>query len=215
MKKLLLFLSLTVWAEAGFAQGKVSLQLDGGSAITMPADPYYIMDGDLGFLGQQVPTTGPLPSGSVLRVGLYAGTSSTSLSLTSSTLLNPAGGTGNAPGIIPVVHIYLPFAGGTLAYFQVRIWDSRYASYEAWTAAFQQFGDYAYAGENNMFTMTPGTSVTYPSIINGGNSTWAAAGNESTTAFNLVAVYIPEPSILALAGLGAALLLAVCRCKRF
>jgi hypothetical protein len=145
--------------------------------------------------------TGPLPSGRILEVGLYAGTASTSLALTGTTLLNPVGGTGYAPGVIPFVRITLPFAGGTLAYFQVRVWDSAYATYEAAATAWLA---YDYIGENNIFTMTPGTCITYPAINNGGGSTWVDVGNE--TPMYLWGL-VPEPTTFALFGLGAAMLL--------
>lgn len=205
MKKALLTLAVVGVAAGAFAQGKVSLQLDGGSAITMSTYSFQVFAADLGLLGQAVPTTGPLPSGAILEAGLYAGTSSTALSLTSTTLLNPAGGTGNAPGVIPIVHIALPFAGGTLAYYQVRVWDSTYASYEACAAAIAAGGAF-YTGENNIFTMTAGTSVVYPAINSGGNTTWAAVGNE-TPLFLGGPLLIPEPTSVAFAGLGFAALL--------
>lgn len=205
MKKALLTLAVVGVAAAAFSQGKVSLQIDGGSAITLGLNWWNYMPADVALAGQQVPTTGPLPSGHILEVGLYAGTSSTALSLTSTTLLNPVGGTGNASGIIPIVHIILPFAGGTLAYYQVRIWSSTYASYEAMATAVAG-GAVAYGGENNLFTMTAGTSITYPAINSGGNTTWAAVGNESFSGWNLIAYWLPEPTSFALVGLGATML---------
>src|SRR5690348_9046019 len=135
MKKTLLTLALVGAAAAAFAQGKVSLQLDGGSAITMSSNPSYYIPADAAFAGQPIPTTGPLPSGIILEVGLYGGTSSTSLSLQGTTMLN-AGGSGQPAGVIPVTHLNLTgIPGSALAYFQVRIWASTYASYEAATAA--------------------------------------------------------------------------------
>ena len=83
------------------------------------------------------------------------------------------GGTGQPAGGIPNEHIVLPFPGGSLAYFQVKAWDSAYANAEAALAAG------TYSGENNIFTMTPSASITYAPIISGGGSTWTAVGNES------------------------------------
>ncbi|SPE57251.1 hypothetical protein SBV1_270050 [Verrucomicrobia bacterium] len=46
------------------------------------------------------------------------------------------------------------------------------------------------------------TSIAFPGIINEGGSTWAAVGDESP--LYVPVVLVPEPSTLALAGLGAA-----------
>lgn len=170
LKKSATILLLATATSAAYAQGKVSLQNDGGSPITLSS--WNVRGADMPVAGQPVATTGPLPSGIVLSVGLYAGTSSTALSLVSSEILNPVGGTGNAPGTIPIRHIMLPFPGGFMAYFQVRVWDSAYANYD------QALG-WSYTGENNIFTMTPGTSIAYPSITTGGGSSWTAVGNET------------------------------------
>jgi hypothetical protein len=168
---LVTLLLLAAGTVGAFAQGKVSLQNDAGSPITLSS--WDVLAADMPVAGQPVATTGPLPSGIMLSVGLYAGTSSTALSLVSSEIMNPTGGTGLPSGVILVRHIILPFPGGTMDYFQVRVWDSTYANYEVAQAAG------SYIGENNIFTMTPGTSIAYPSIITGGGSTWTAVGNET------------------------------------
>lgn len=165
------FLLLAASSAGAFAQGKVSLQNDAASPITL--DSWNVLPADIAVAGQAVATTGPLPSGIMLSVGLYAGTSSTALGLVSSEIMNPGGGTGQPPGAILVRHIILPFPGGGMDYFQVRVWNSAYTNYE------QAFAAGTYTGENNIFTMTPGTSIVYPSIISGGGSTWTAVGNES------------------------------------
>jgi hypothetical protein len=133
----------------------------------------------------------------MIEVALYAGTSSTSLSMVSGELLNPVGGTGQAPGVILPMHIILPFAGGTLDYYEVKIWDSTYLNYDG------AFAAGAYANHNNMFTMTAGTSIAYVPVNGGGNSTWTAVGNDSP----FYCVLIPEPSTVALAALAAAVLI--------
>ena len=154
-----------------FAQGKVSLQNSGVSAITLSS--WNVSPPDVAVAGQPVGTTGPLPSGIMLYVGLYAGTASTSLSLVSGEIMNPVGGTGQAPGLISPLHIVLPFSGGAMRYFQVKVWDSTYATYE------QAMSAGSYLGQNNIFTMTPGTSIAYPPVNSGGGSTWTAVGNDS------------------------------------
>jgi len=157
MKKTLLTVALMTASLAAFAQGKVSMQNDGGSAITLDA-ANRDKAADAGVAGQAIATTGPLPSGVMLEVGLYGGTASGSLTLQTSELLNPVGGTGNAPGVEGVAHAILSFPGGSLAYFQVDVWDSSYGSYALAVAAG------AYTGHDNIFAMTPGTSFAYPVV---------------------------------------------------
>jgi hypothetical protein len=152
-------------------QGKVSLQNDINSPITLG---WNVLAADVALAGQPIPTTGPLPSGVTVMVGLYGGTSSTALSFVSGVVLNPVGGAGGPAGLFPIEHIILPgIPGGSAAFFQVKVWDSAYANYES------AFGAGRYTGANNIFSMTPGSSIAYPSIINGGGSTWTAVGNEN------------------------------------
>lgn len=78
-------------------------------------------------------------------------------------------------------------------YFQVAAWDSSYLTPWASVAAG------SLGGWDNIFTMTPGTSIAFPSILNGGNSTWFVVGNETP-----LEVGIPEPSVCALVVAGLA-----------
>src|SRR5262249_27516441 len=100
---------------------------------------------------------------------------------------------------------------GALGYFQVKVWDSAYATYEAQAAAGRVGTGLDYWGFNNIFTMTPGASISYPPINGGGGSTWVAAGNETALVLNPS----PEPPTLALAALGGAMLLMLRRRTRF
>jgi hypothetical protein len=196
---LLAFLTITSLSASG--QGKVTIQNDPGSAFTL-GPVGQIMAPDAALAGQPVPTTDPLPSGSFLTVGLYAGTSASTLTLVNVLIpLNRVGGTGLAAGMITPTHAILPFEGGTLAYFQLKVWDSTLPDYEHAITAGE------YAGEGAMFTMTPGLSskLPYPAINNGGGTTWT----EAPITFPL----IPEPSTFTLAGLGITALLIFRRRK--
>jgi hypothetical protein len=206
MKKVLLFSVFLVLAGAAFAQGKVSLQMD---LPLLFGPPEMILASDAAFAGQPVPNNGnTLPSRIVLVVGLYGGTSSASLSLQGTAALNPPGGNGTPDGFIPLTHLITTLPGGVLGYFQVKVWDSAYATYEAQAAAGHVNNSTDYCAVNNIFTMTPGSSISYPAIINGGNTTWTAVGNEDENALPITTgLLIPEPSVLALAALGAAMLL--------
>ena len=149
---------------------------------------------DMPLAGQVVAVTGPLPSGVSLLFGIYAGTSSTSLSLVSAIPIDPLGGTASSvPGQIPPTHVILPFAGGSLAWLQVKIWESTYSSFEAPGARA------GYVGGSSMFTMTPGT-FTYRGIDVGGGTTYQNIPY-------IVGPIGPEPSTLSLIGLGVATLL--------
>jgi len=199
MKKTLLTVALVTASLAAFAQGKVSLAQDGGSLVTM-ADAAHLKAQDAAFAGQAAPTN----LSASLEVGLYGGTASGSLTLQTSELLYPNGGLPN--GWWATAHCITVMPGwvpGQVAYFQVVVWDSAYTTPTAANAAA------SYYGADNIFAMTPGSSITYPNIYNAGNSTWAAVGDESP----LVVGIVPEPTTLALAGLGAAALVIFRRRK--
>lgn len=200
---------------AAFAQGKVKVVNDGGSPFTLSSG--NVLSADSSVAGQAIATSGPLPSGEVLQIGLYWGITSSSLALAivdptspnpGAALLNPAGGGSGVPGVMNADQIKITGnAGGSPVFMQVKIWDSAYASYEAEVAA---KGTSDYLGQSAIFQMTPGTGITYPSILNGGGSTWTAVGNESPI---VVSALVPEPATFALAGLGAAALLIFRRRK--
>jgi hypothetical protein len=209
MKKTLLTLALVGASAAAFAQGKVSLQMD----LPIQFGTTGMLAIDNAWAGQIIANNGTsLPSHIYLSVGLYAGTSSAALSLQSSVILNPPGGNGTPDGFFPLTHVVLSFAGGSSAFYQVKIWDSVYGSYEAQQAAGHVGNGTDYSAVNNIFTMTAGTGISYPAIINGGQTTWVAAGNEDPNAL-LVATVVPEPTTFALAGLGAAALMIFRRRK--
>jgi len=208
MKKTLLTLALVAATAAAFAQGKIKFVNDSGSAITL-SDVNHVKAADASGAGLAVSTTGPLPSGAVLAVGLYAGTSSSSLSLAaiSSTspntaspiLLNPPGGGTGTPGVIGGQNYQLSaFAPGATVFLQVKVWESTFADFSSALAGG------GYTGTNNVFTMTLGTGISYPSMLNAGGSTWSGVGNESPLVIGVPGSVTPEPGTMALAGLGAA-----------
>jgi len=203
MKKTLLTLTLVVAVSmAAFAQGKIKVANDGGSAITLGAN---VLAADQALAGQAVPTTSPLPSGKILDVGLYIGSSSAALSLAAvlatgpSTAnpfaLNPVSGGSGVPGVQNAQSFQVAgFASGSV-FAQIWVWDSAYATPQLSDAA------QSYSGHNNIFQMTVGTGITYPSTVSGGGSTWSSVGNESPL---IVTAPVPEPASFALAGLGIA-----------
>jgi len=192
MKTKLLVLALCAASVMAFAQGKLTLQNDSGSPVVL-----NVVNGTIVPVFP-VPTTGPLPSGISIEVGLYGGTSSGTMTLQFSELIDPPGGSGLPAGFIPMAHVTTAFPGGTADYFQLFIWDSAYATPQSSLAGGSYFGN------DYIFTMTPGTSIGFPSILGGGGdgSTWAAVGNENAWG----EIWIPEPTTFAVAGLGAAVL---------
>jgi len=213
MKKLILTLALVAGCASVFAQGRVNFNNDSLSLITLSSTPGTYLAADAALAGQAVGNLVPLPSGLTLWAGLYGGNSQGSLFLYSVTALN-SGSLG--PGSIPATHVQLaanangaplinPITAGTAIgastpWFQIRVWDSRYATYEA---AFGQAG--AYTGESPEFQMNPG-SIAYINVgPAGANSTWVESP--------IVVGMVPEPSTFALAGLGAAAMLIFRRRK--
>lgn len=195
MKKSIITFVAVAFATAAFAQGKVAFQNDISRLIEWTPDTALLLPPEQPFAGQPIDqSSGHIPSGFILIAGLYAGTSSDSLSLVTT------GQFGHTqPGLLDLpVHVILPFPGGILAWFQVKIWDSVYASYEAEVAA----GVRDYVGSSVEFTMTAGTGLTYPGINNAGGTTWPAEP--------LYVGLVPEPSVAALAALGAVFLAGRC-----
>ena len=191
-KTLLTHVFLTVTALVALAQGKIKLQNDGGSPFTL-SDSAHVLAADASVAGQAIDTTGPLPSGKILAIGLYWGPSSNSLMLAvndggpgqNPSLLNPVSGGSGVPGIMNAQSIKISGTpGGSPVFLQVRVWDASYASYEAALAAHPSGDDYF--GHNNIFQETPGTSLTYPSTLQGGATTWTAVGNENPLIIALV-----------------------------
>lgn len=215
MKKLLLTSAMLLACAGAFAQGKVNLIGDLNSLVTLHS---ALGSADASLVGQAVGNTTVLPSGEVLQAALYGGTSQGSLFLYSTfTMTSSAAG---SAGLIGPLHIQLAAnAGGAPAipgianattigastpWFQVRVWSTdsthAYASYEAALA-----GATGYVGAGALFQLNPGPSIGYVNTSPGVNSTWV----DGPIMINPV----PEPSTLALAGLGAAALLIFRRRK--
>lgn len=210
MKKTLLTLGLVAISTAVFAQGKVGMQNSVSSIIQLTSDTSKIVAGDAGLAGQAIGNSTVLPSGKKLVAGLYAGTSSTSLSLYSPRAASATTGdargyvmtlTANAAGLIPLTQYQLAsplILGGTASFLQIKVWDTQYATYEL---ALGQLG--AYTGSTAVFPFTPGGSTTYPSTAT------AILPNSPI----VVSATVPEPASAAIVGMGLASLLIFRRRK--
>jgi hypothetical protein len=210
MKKTLLTLALVATSVAAFAQGKVTFGNDSNHyfvlGTTLPADN-GLGGGTTNTAGNTVSgapgatTAGPLPSGYTLVAGLYAGTSSTSLALQSST--TSLTGTGYlAPGRMANRSTLLTVAGGTPVFFRIILVDNVGSVLDPASAVPGISPNTSYFGYSAIFSFNPGTGLTYPLLVN-------AAGWTG----NLVVNAVPEPSSFALAGLGMASLLIFRRRK--
>jgi PEP-CTERM motif len=199
MKKLFTTLALTAVCVGALAQGKVQFVNDA-------AHEYYfgsnVLPADAALANQKTPIVA-LPSGKTLVADLYAGTSSGSLVLYSTTTLSTS-----SPGRQNTLGVTLSspaIAGGAAAFFQVQIRDNAFA-----TAALSAQG-FSYYGFSSIFTVQPSSTIAFNSIVNHGGtalSTWADAPSGAIS-INVV----PEPSSMALAGIGAASLLIFRRKK--
>jgi len=206
MKKTLITITLAAASVGAFAQGRVNLQNDLESLYQLSTN---CLAPDAPLTGQPIPISGPLPSGVVLEVGLYGGTTSTSMTLQTSVLLNPPGGGGGyGAGQPPVTHVHIDgvptsypgsppvtsagmpgYVPGATVYFQVFVWDSAYATPQEATA------DGSYEGQNNIFQMIPGTSIAYPAIDRDGSTTWTNVGDESPLYVGATAITNAPPCI--------------------
>jgi len=206
MKKTLLTLALVAATAAAFAQGKIQVQNDGASPIQL-ADSNHVLAADQGVAGQNLNTSAALPSGKLLTLGVYVGATSSSLSLAALSsaspstanpfLLNGATGSG-VPGALVTQKFQLAgFAGGTV-FVQYKVWDSAFPDFASALAG------NSYTGQNNVFSITLGTGISYPATTSGGGTTWTTAGNENPLIVGTPGSVTPEPGTMALAGLGAA-----------
>lgn len=218
MKKLLLTLTATMACVAAFAQGKVTFQGDSLHLVYFTTDSSKLEAADSALAGQATPIGGAT-GGGVLAADLWAGTASTTLSKVDQTTMSSAA---LSPGLIALHNLTLPtgLAGGVPIYFQVQVYSASAGSYAAASA-----GQDLYYGQSYVFTTIPGSSIAFNSITKTtapGSSTWLPGtydlGNSSwgTGALGSIAIQantVPEPTSLALFGLGAAAMMIFRRRK--
>ncbi|MDB6122696.1 MAG: hypothetical protein JWQ71_1689 [Pedosphaera sp.] len=206
MKKAILLAALTVGLSASvFAQGTIKFANGVQNTNTTPATPYNT---DLVRTNDLQGHTG-LAASTFFHVALYWGiTGSTEAQLV--VIAATGTGTTSVGGLSPA----LPgrFSGGTAlwvtgngtppsgdAVFQVRGWSGNFASYEAAYAA-----GTGYIGVSTMFSAHTGGAGSPPET---------PASTLGTAFTGLTISPVPEPSTIALGGLGAAALLLFRRRK--
>jgi len=164
MKTSLLLTLLLASTTLAFAQGKLQFANDSQHLVYFSPDTSRLAPGDAPVAGKGVdsPTLGLLSGAPSFVVALYAGVSPSALTLQTTTTFNGASeGRWNSVNLTG-----LP--AGTAVWFQVEVYDSRYASAPA---AAQ---DGAYWGESVVFSAVPQISI-YASICDASSpvfSTW-------------------------------------------
>jgi hypothetical protein len=198
MKKILIVSTLVAaTAMSAFAQGKVAMQNSSSSPVKLTSDTSLVLAADVTQAGTAVGQSAPLLSGKTLVMGLYAGTSSSSLALFAPRSGDPRGYLMNVtafdPGVIASTTYQLAGIAAGPTWLQVKVWDSAFPTFEATPPT-------AYVGSSPVFQFTTGGSVTYPNIA------------PMLTA-PIVVGLVPEPTAAAIAGLGLASMLIFRRRK--
>jgi len=175
-----------------YAQGYVSFGNNSTHLVVFNSDTSMLPTAYQSLAGLAVPQLGTAANtmSAFTAQLVYGATASTMTGLYSVA----AGQDGFADGRLANKSVQLTgLPGGTAAYFQVRVYETAAGS---WSAA--QGGTWA-SGASTVFTVVPGASTpnSIVSTISPAFSTWAAG--------NIVLSSVPEPSTMALAGLGAAL----------
>lgn len=212
MKKLVLTVTLSMACIGAFAQGKIAFSTDTLHLVYFTTDTTHLAPGDTALAGRglykkNVTTLAGAPA---LAVDLYAGTTSSSLSLISSTGFNTSIGEGKWTSANVLFPTATGFAAGSTVFAQVNIHDSRDLTADASSKVMGH-----YYGTSDIFSFVlqaaynPITQTAAPV-----SSTWATgsydlsvigAGQKGAI---LMQANIPEPTSLALAGLSVAALLA-------
>jgi hypothetical protein len=170
MKKVIITTALVaVTAVTAFAQGKVTMQNQAISLVTLTSDTAKVLAADLAQAGTAVGNASPLASGKVLVAGIYAGPANSAVAgpyaprsgdSKGFLLSNVAWGAGVIPGTTYQLNAAgsLPALPPGATTVQVKVWDASYATYEAAYAAA------SYVGQSAVFQFTTGGSTTYPNI---------------------------------------------------
>jgi len=197
MKKVLLTLALVAVTAASFAQGKINMVNDAAHLVQFGSAG--VLKGADAALAGTAATSAATPSGATLLVDLWGGTTAGSMTLQQTTTL----GIGPSAGFFgPRTFTSANLPGAAQAFMQVKVREVGFT-----TAELAQTGG-GYYGFSPVFTFNPSSTIAFNSIVVAGGtalSTWAAGPINVSV--------VPEPSSIALAGIGAASLLIFRRKK--
>jgi len=212
MKKVLLTLTATVFAVSVFAQGTVFFN-NAQSASGIKAPVYGVEVGDTsvsktGNTASGLPVgtqtyTGTLLTGAGYLAQILAGNGANASTLVAASTAPTSFRTGSAAGFFAggdAVLVGVP-ADAAVATVQVVAWDNTSGQYGTWSAA-------ETAWKAGLIAAGKSSPINVNAIGGGLNSSPLLTGLQS---FNIYMV--PEPSTMALAGLGAAALLIFRRRK--
>ena len=192
MKKIILTLLVATINLAAFAQGHIRMENDSNHLLYFSNFPKLLDDAALA--GQLV--TPAIPSGATILVDLYGGTT-----IGSMTLQTTASISASTLGRFGPVNFTSPnLPGGVTAFMQIQIRE----------LGAPPLGP-NYFGFSPIFTFTPSSTIAFNSIVNAGGtalSTWTAGNYSDLDVYYRIAILpVPEPSSLALTGLGISALL--------
>ena len=217
MKKTILTIALSVASVAAFAQGKLTLGNDANhliqfSSVAESNSLAVVAAGRVGAPVGQINGTADVAGAglSSLTLQLFGGTSAGSLTLRTTLVGALMGNAVFADGRIGNTTLNATamagLPGGSQAFFQLQFFSTAAGSF---SAAVQDDAHGWYYGASPIFSVVPGATLPSSMVSAGAPSlsTWAAGP------VVLVANPVPEPSSMALAGLGAASLLIFRRRK--
>jgi hypothetical protein len=186
MKRLILTLLVATTSLAAFAQGKIRMENDANHLLYYSIGYGYFSPT---FAGQLVSNTGP---GANILVDLYGGSTAGSMVLQTTVPMS------STPGRFgPATFTSPNLPGGVTAFMQIRIRGPSF--FDPW-------------GQSGIFTFTPSSTIAHNSIVNAGGtalSTWTAGSyaDLNSDVIRIAILPVPEPSALALTGLGLSALL--------
>lgn len=216
MKKLIISAICSAIAASGFAQGTVNFQNGVTTGIFIDVGtnaPAKVTSGTIASMTGAA--TGPGASTGVIDVGLFWGTSASSVLANTGGVVGIGGSLGQLAGntIFSLGNTTTP---GETVFIDVWAWDSAFGNTLAGAQAAMANGGYFGAFSGGSANGTYGAVGAPLQIVLGatggpGTALFGTAGNVFTR--DQLLVPVPEPATLALGGLGAAALLFLRRRK--